>query len=61
MCKELMYKIAYNEKLDWIMKLNWSYIAFPPMVIFLLLLNFKTEYLSYILPLYIPVEFHSRS
>ena len=55
MCKELMYKIVYNEKLDWILKINWFLIWFPMMILFILALNYRPQYLFYIVPLYVPV------
>ena len=50
-----MYKIVSNKKLDWVKKLNSFQILFIPMIIFVVLLNFKVQYLLYILPLYIPI------
>jgi len=53
MCKELMYKIVYNKKLDWVMKLNWFFIGLSIMVMFILVLNLIPKYIFYMIPIVI--------
>jgi len=50
-----MYKIVNNKQLNWVMNFNWFYIWVLPMIIFLILLNLRPQYLFYIIPIYIPV------